>query len=219
MYSPPQILMMIENRLTELGMSQAQLGMRAFGKADNSAIQSLKRGSSPGIDRLEAMAHALGWELYFGPPRPKLNELNEHSADHDFHTRNPLRAGYLPIPWHEPTAGSGSAPIAFQDSWLQASGLNIDTISAVAGFEINLPGVDSHKTLALIDHAAPKRGFALWSLKDSKRRSIAATAFDGDDMIIESAEHSMPPRLVRNWRGSDVVPEGQVVWLGFIPGR
>lgn len=208
---------MIEDRLAELGMSQAQLGLRAFGKADNTAIQSLKKGSSPAIDRLEAMASALGWELYFGPYRQKYGAMNEGKPDDDFTSKNPMRAGFSPIPWFEPKIGSGSAPVTFLDSWLASNGLIIDNLVAVAPAKISITGFDAAKTLALIDTSAPRRGFALWALKEPTGVSVASVSFDGADIIVESANHEAAPRLIRNWSASDVRPAGKVVWLGLMP--
>lgn len=72
MFSPAEIYQRIEERRRELGLSQTDVGLRAFGKVDNTAIQSLKKGSSPSVERLKAIADVLGLELYFGDPRPNV---------------------------------------------------------------------------------------------------------------------------------------------------
>ena len=69
MPSAKEIYDMLEARRLELGLSQAEVGARAFGKADNAAFQALRRGSSPSADKLESLCGALGLEFYFGPPR------------------------------------------------------------------------------------------------------------------------------------------------------
>lgn len=69
MLTPQQIFKALEARRKELDISQAELGARAFGVSDNSAMQALRRGSSPAADKLEALCRAVGWEFYFGPPR------------------------------------------------------------------------------------------------------------------------------------------------------
>lgn len=51
--------------------------MRAFGRKDNAAFQALRRGSSPGVEKLEALAEALGLEFYFGPPRDAVLSYHE----------------------------------------------------------------------------------------------------------------------------------------------
>lgn len=66
---------MIEERRKARGLTQAEVGMLAFGKADNSAFQNLRRGAMPSVDKLAALAEALGLEFYIGPGR-------EDSAGH-----------------------------------------------------------------------------------------------------------------------------------------
>lgn len=69
MLDPAHLYEIIERRRKELGISQAELGRRAFGEADNSHVQNLRRGSSPRVDRLQALAEAIGYELTFLPKR------------------------------------------------------------------------------------------------------------------------------------------------------
>lgn len=64
-----ELYSMLEVRRRELGLSQADVGRIAFGKEDNAPLQSIRRGASPSIDRLRSLGDALGFELYFGPPR------------------------------------------------------------------------------------------------------------------------------------------------------
>lgn len=217
MYSPSELLTLIEDRLDELGMTQAQLGLRAFGKSDNSAIQSLRKGSSPAIDRLEAMAAALGWEVYFGPPRQKLSGLKEPAAETDFIVTNVMRSGFVPVPWLNPQLGDESAPVAFLNSWLSSNGLLIDNLAASKVTEIHLTGFDPRKTLALVDRAAPRRGFGLWLFKRKLALVIAPVSFDDDAMIIQGSDPATPAQLLRNWRKSDIEPLAKVVWLGLLP--
>ena len=64
------IYAIIEQRRRELGLSQAQVSERAFSRSDTSAIQNIRRGSSPSVEKLAALGRALGLEFYFGPKRP-----------------------------------------------------------------------------------------------------------------------------------------------------
>lgn len=217
MYSPPQLLTLIEARLIELGMTQAQLGQKAFGKADNTAIQSLKKGSSPAIDRLEAMASALGWEIYFGPPRRRVDGMSEPPSESGLLSVQATSRGYSPLPWLDPFSNKGSAPVAFLDEWISANGLILDNLAATTSAAIYLEGFDPNKTLAVIDKTAPRRGFGLWCLKEPTGITLAQTLFDKDDLVIETTGQSVPPRLVRNWRSGMTVPAGKVVWLGTLP--
>ncbi|MBN2631593.1 MAG: helix-turn-helix transcriptional regulator [Rhodobacteraceae bacterium] len=216
MYTPPHLLTLIERRMSELGMTQAQLGLRAFGKSDNTAIQSLKKGSSPAIDRLEAMASALGWEVYFGPPR-RAPGLAEPEAEDDFTVARAAKPGFSVLPWLDPGPGKGSAPVAFLDTWLSSNALIIDNLAAANATVINLEGFDPKRTLAVIDKSAPRRGFGLWCHKEGMQTILSTTVFEKSSMILQSATPDLPARLVDNWPKGPVLPAGKVVWLGFLP--
>ncbi len=64
-----QIYEILEKRRLELGMSQAEVCTKAFGKADNSPFQSLRRGSAPAPEKLKSLSDVLDLEFYFGPRR------------------------------------------------------------------------------------------------------------------------------------------------------
>ena len=122
MYNPVEILALIEARRAELGLSQAEVCMRAFGKADNTAIQSLKKGSSPAIDRVAALATALGLELYLGPVRD--TEHGPEAASSNEFAQIPLHDAGL-------AAGAGLENhteevvdyLAFRRDWLRKTGV------------------------------------------------------------------------------------------------
>ncbi|MEM1077419.1 MAG: S24 family peptidase [Pseudomonadota bacterium] len=82
MWETDKLLEIIEDRRRELGLTQTEVTKRAFRRNDTSAIQSIRRGSSPSVEKLAAIGDALGLELYFGPKRaPK---------EPDFDNNNPL---------------------------------------------------------------------------------------------------------------------------------
>ncbi|MBR9822504.1 MAG: hypothetical protein GYB51_16075 [Rhodobacteraceae bacterium] len=74
MYEPEEILSLFESERERLGLSQAEVGARAFGKSDNTAFQNMRRGSAPRFDKVAALAEALGLELYLGPRRIQVPE-------------------------------------------------------------------------------------------------------------------------------------------------
>ena len=51
------------------GVDQAEVGLRATGRASTAAIQSLRRGGQPTLPRITGLCEALGLELYIGLPR------------------------------------------------------------------------------------------------------------------------------------------------------
>lgn len=216
MESTEDLLALIEARRIELGLSQVDVGRRAFGKADNSVISNMKRGSAPTYERLVALCNALDLEIYIGPRRPAVSALSESQAEYRSTSTSPMRSGYSTIPWLEPKLGSGSAPVAFLDSWLAANGLVIDNLAAATASSVHILGFDPTKTLALIDRAAPHTGFHIWLLRDSGRKILAPVSFVGGDLIIESSDRASPARLVKNWRKGEVRPAGKVVWLSLV---
>lgn len=63
-----KIYSLFEERRAQLGLTQAEVGRLAFGKADNAPLQNIKKGSSPSIARVAAIATALGLEFRLGVP-------------------------------------------------------------------------------------------------------------------------------------------------------
>lgn len=117
----------IEERRAELGLTQAQLSMLAFGKNDTSAVQNIKRGSSPSFERLGAIAEALGLELYFGRPR-ETGSIEHVMID---------GSDYAHIPLHDAVLAAGGGcdnasehvvdQLAFRRDWLRKVGVTAAT--------------------------------------------------------------------------------------------
>lgn len=201
-------------------MTQAQLGLAAFGKADNTAIQSLKKGSSPAIDRLEAVAKALGWEVYFGPPRPpqkKALRFEEASETADLQRVDAFRSSYLPLPWMDPVRGRGSSPVAFQLSWLEKIGLVADHLACIVPDSVLIEGVDRSRVLALVDQKVVRRGYGVWCIFEGDKSIIARVLFQDDALLIQPSDLSSSPRLIQSLKSSSITVRGKVVWLGCQP--
>ncbi len=169
------ILALFESRMREMGLTQTDLSFRAFGKKDNSAIQSLKRGASPAFDRVAAMADALGLEMYLGPPRTPapVEQIILDSKE------------YALIPLHTATlsAGSGLANgdnaiidhLAFRINWLRR--LNVAPNHAcLARAEGNsmLPTIHPGD-MVLIDTARTEP--PIYKRRDNDQRRAAIYAF------------------------------------------
>ena len=114
----------LENRRKQLGLSQAEVGLRAFGKADNSAFQALRRGSSPSVEKLIELCRALDWEFYFGPPRDPVGEPQPPAADPEEFANIPVHAASLAA---GAGAENGAEPIidylSFRRDWLRRIGV------------------------------------------------------------------------------------------------
>lgn len=113
----------LENRRKQLGLSQAEVGFRAFGKADNSAFQALRRGSSPSVEKLQELCRALEWEFYFGTPRDFDGE-QPPAADPDEFANIPLHAASLAAGGgHENGLEAVIDYLSFRRDWLRKIGV------------------------------------------------------------------------------------------------
>lgn len=218
MYDADHLLRLFEPRLAELGMSQAELGAAAFGKSDNSAIQGLKKGSVPSIDRVAAMARVLGLECYVGPPRTKASAFREDRAEGACATLAPP-TGYATLVWDASANLPGIVPIAFSDAWLLRHGIDQERHLSVWLGEApkSAPDVDR---IAIIDRQAKRSGGPhLWALRFSGPRIEALSVqFDGaTPMLLPTAAHPE----VRFLRSASVEPLllGRVLWLGNLVSR
>ncbi len=219
MTAPETLLSILESRMEELGITQSELGKRAFGKAVNTAIQSLKKGSSPAYDRVAAMADALGMELYLGPPRvkaPGFAESAEELSDRPQHRST--GSDYLPIPWHSPSIGGGSSPVMFSYAWMTANGLIPDDLAAIAVDHADMADLPGGKTLAVIDtRARSGKVFGIWCYNEGASTVMARLLFDQGSIIILSGKANSPPRMLMSTVAAGIRLLGKVVWIGLLP--
>jgi phage repressor protein C with HTH and peptisase S24 domain len=82
MVDSDDIYKIIEKRREELGLTQAQVSKLAFNRNDTSAIQNIKRGSSPSVDKLFKICEVLNLECYFGLPRTEAGIVMKIVQDH-----------------------------------------------------------------------------------------------------------------------------------------
>lgn len=216
----------IEARRIELGLSQAQLSMRAFGRNDTSAVQNIKRGSSPSFERLGALADALGWDLYFGPARE--TGVVEQVAI--------AGAEYAHVPLHDAmlAAGAGSRNdtekiidhLAFRKDWLKRIG-----VTASAARLARVHGESMQPTmwpddLILIDTKRNEPPIRTRDCRDHRRSSIYAM-IDHGEARVKRIERPATEQMMLLSDNPDYAPElrqgkdlegikiiGKVVWWG-----
>jgi hypothetical protein len=217
MYDAEFILKLFEPRLATLRMSQADLGKLAFGKEDNSAIQALRRGSTPSIDRVAAMAEVLGLECYLGPPRAMPVGFSESDNETDLSRVDAARGDYFAVPWHRPGLGSVLSPIAFQRQWMADHALIPDRLRAITPDELIFPGIAGKNIHAVIDTISDRRtGHDLWCYMEKGRTFIARLTFDRGNILVSGDGAFLPPRLILAADVPVVTLLGRVVWLGFV---
>ncbi|MHC9236887.1 LexA family transcriptional regulator [Pseudooceanicola sp. 502str34] len=116
-----KFLSLVEDRRQALGYSMAELSERAFGSRKVTAVQDLKRGSSPSIERISALCEALDLEFYIGKKRDSgvINVvMPAGDLEHDYALISSTNA--------EAAAGAGRyvseleerEPLAFRRDWL-----------------------------------------------------------------------------------------------------
>lgn len=227
MLDPAHLYEIIERRRKELGISQAELGRLAFGEADNSHVQNLRRGSSPRVDRLAALAEVIGYELTFSPKGRTAAEAIA-TASHDVQ----VDTVHLPIYDALLSAGAGAInasehiighqPFAFSEIRKHRNATVGSVVCAWAKGESMEPLIRDGDLIMLntADKLLPKRR----RTKGSRHLApIFAVIDDGEAMVkrVEGPDHgfytlvsennSYPPRLA----AADALRVvGRVIWWG-----
>lgn len=222
------ILSLFESRMRELNMTQVELSQKAFGKADNSAIQSLKKGSVPAYDRVAAMARALDLEIYLGPSRSDPQPLPSVQID---------AAVYVPIPLHEallsagPGAHNGDISVVdqlvFRVDWLAKMDLLPENGALARITGDSMAPALPHGDLVLIDtvrrevpirrrNRGGKLGPIYAFLQDGEARVKRIERPEQKILILISDNPLFPPELVTDFRTDNLQILGQVVWSGHV---
>lgn len=203
MHTTEDIYGLIEDRRRQLGLSQAEVGIRAFGKADTSFIQNIKRGSSPSYAKLAALSEALDLEFYFGPRRSAAQTIEgfaEHaasltSASIDGSTEA-LRHGYRTIPYHDICNGQrGTTPISLARSWIEERNLDIEALCWVIAADDRMAPMVSSGALCLVEQqrTLPEPP-SITALRHQGQLVLAhATRPSGNDWMLD---HTGPGRAI-----------------------
>lgn len=217
MFSAAEIYQLIENRRRELGLSQSEVGVRAFGKSDNTAIQSIKKGSSPSIERIAAIASALNLDLYLGPPRDVGTIHQVEIEGDDFAAIPRLHA--------EMSAGAGaidnhndvSELIAFRRDWLSRLGVSAGNACLVTVRGDSMRPSLHEGDLALIDTGRTlmrnNRVYAFNDI-DGQTRVKRLERPDESALLLRSDNPDFVTELRRGDDMNRISILGEVVWSG-----
>lgn len=211
---------MLDARRIELGLSQLQLGQLAFGRPDSSAMQNLRRGSSPTFDRLSSICDALGFELYCGPRRSDdatPQSLAETAPASDLAQVSALRAGYLPLPWHSLSRQAGASPIALHAEFFDRIGLPPDGLSVVAPERCHIPVDNDLSALVAVVAADARRSSSpqVWAFLERGRATVARIQSKQEALLIHDADPDIGVRLLDGKEREAVTMLGRVVWMGL----
>jgi len=207
-----QIYDLIEERRLELGLSQAEVGQRAFGKRDNSFFQNIRRGSAPSSEKLAALAEALGLEFYFGHKRPSLDEIKDFEEQ------------FAKVPRFDAqfSAGNGSinsdedaaAWLAFRKDWFQSSGLSPRHVILVTAHGDSMEPSLSDGDLVMVDRSErPFQDRTVYAFVDQDGQArIKRLERVGSELLIQSDNPSYPTEIMKKHDQASMNILGPVVW-------
>lgn len=215
MIETADIYELIETYRKKLGLSQAEVAFRAFGQDSSAAIQGLRRGKSPGIERLSAMSEVLGLELYFGPPR-ETGPRPDRSAIDDFAFVQRFDVKLSAGPGANGDNAPPLAPVAFRKEWLSQQGLIADrcVVCGVTGDSMEPLLFDTD--LVLIDRRVTE-------LRDGQVYAVTDVAGDirikrlekVEGGILLRSDNSSSPTEVRMGADADRIDIiGRLAWSG-----
>lgn len=212
------VLAAIDDALQRTGLTDAAASKLAVG--NYSLIKNMR--AARGVDKrysfqsLQELARVLGLECYFGPKR-KLGGFAEGSARGDLGHTEALRAGYLPIPWHDAAKRRGSSPVAFQSAWLASEGLAPDHLRAIVPNALNLSVTESKNSVAVVDTVAAQNGASgLWCFVDGTSIGVSRAAFSANVIVLLPTEEGGDLRIIDKPAPSSFRMLGKVVWLGML---
>lgn len=213
----------IEARRAELGLSQAQLAQIAFGKTSSAVVQNIKRGASPSYERLGGIADALGYELYFGPPR-ETGPVTVAQLDGSEYAR-------IPVHDVELAAGDGAHngaeavidQLAFRRDWLKRIGIATSAarIARSRGesmwptlWDGDMVLIDTARNVLSIRQREPcdQRRSPIYALRDGDHMRIKRLERPSDDLVMLVSDNPDFPPELRPLQEITVL--GKVVWWG-----
>lgn len=172
----------------------------------------LKRGSSPTYERLAAMARALGLELYLGMPRD--GGLAEDPQATDLGRAEALRAGYVPIPWHDLARQKHRPPICVDQGWLDRLKLDVSTLAMVQPAHL-IGGKATTEFVAIVDRAARAATEAqTWAFIERGTVTVGVIQNERPALVLHGAEYGATSRLVTDKEREAITLLGRVVWSG-----
>ena len=209
----------LEARRLELGLSQADVGAKAFGRADNSAFQGIRRGAWPSVQKLQALAAALDLEFNFGAPKAD-NSSTEHIVQID-------GGDYAPVPLYNARASAGPGALngdaevveqlAFQRSWLKKMNVKPGNACLLRVKGDSMSPLLQDGDIALIDQSKSKirngRAYAFVDI-DGQTRIKRLEQLDEKTLLLRSDNPNHTWELRKATELNRIKMIGEVVWSG-----
>lgn len=217
-----ELIRSVSERLDALGTTAFAVEKSAGLPED--AVRSILRGgkkSGTTLNRARDVCEALGLELYVGPPRSAesgaWSGLAEAASGIDLGKAEALRAGYLPIPWHDLARQSRPVPEAFSRDWLSQAGLDPARLACAVATRTRLPDCVPPGALVLLDRNAPRAGpVRTWLWRDGLDLVASRVMWlpDGGSVAYGADAMSTPPEYRARDATAGLTVLGQVVWVG-----
>lgn len=208
----------LETLQLEAQRAIAKEGLRPFTRRTGLAmgvVRSLSDGRDMSVSSTLSVAEALGFEV-FAQPKRFSGGLSEPAAESDLTDSNAMRAGFLPLPWHEELGFTGSAPVAFSASWLASEGLAPEVLKAVVPTSANISLAEPKNIVAVLDTSAAQKGsMGQWCYREGTDIGICRAAFDNDVMVLFSGTEDGHLRILPRPAPPGFKILGRVVWLGL----
>lgn len=213
------VLAAIDQALARTGLTDAAASKLAVGNYSLLKNMRADRGEDKrySFQSLQALARVLGLECYFGPKR-ELSGFSETGETSELSRADGIRNGYLPIPWHQEASRRGSAPVAFQASWLASEGFSPDALTAVVPTKVGFSLSEAKNTVAILETAALQKGAgALWCYRDGTELGICRAAFSSEVIVLLPGAEDGDAKIIDRRSPGVFKMLGRVVWLGLLP--
>jgi len=219
MLNASEIYELIETRRRELGLSQAAIGLIAFGKEDNTAIQSIKKGSAPSVERMAAIAKALDLDFYLGPrrdphaPPPAPIEIDAQEFATVLRVDAEASAGPGRLNGDAQVIGS----LAFRRDWLRDHGVKPDNALLVTVTGDSMEPRITAGDLVLVDlspTAIENGHLYLFNDADGETRIKRLHRLGARTVALVSDNPDHPPELRSGVDAERIKVLGQVIWSG-----
>ena len=205
---------LVEQRLKALDTTPFAVEQAHGLKPDSirNVLRSTKK-AGPTLSRAEEICRALDIEFFIGPKRRQLG-FSEGGEATDLQRIEAMRAGYLPIPWHDPVAGSGSAPVALDNRWLAENAIVPDRLSALIPDRTFLDDAPKAAPLVVLDSMGLRKGGPhAWCFREAGQNVLALLQFDKDVTLMLPANRNQPIRVLPK-ASTAITILGRAVWIG-----
>ncbi|WP_158275548.1 S24 family peptidase [Maritimibacter sp. 55A14] len=238
-----ELLRIIENRRSDLGLTQAEVAARA-GRASSTGtalIQNIRRGKDPTFRNVNAICDALGLELHIGPARRSAVQqvMDEHGEPAAVRrivqtarlATPPAQAArdedhFATIPRFEAelAAGAGRANgdgvamelLAFRRDWLRQMGVTADKACLLKVRGDSMAPTLQDGDLVLVDRSRRDdiRDDRIYAFTEDGEARVKRLLRAGGELLLQSDNAAYPTERRKGRDMNRLNVLGEVVWSG-----